>query len=86
MFFNLGPHPPRLWPQDVQLVHELWLELSSREPRSKLHHRDVVGVALRRMRQQLASPEGPAVIEDVMREIANGNAKSETGRTLVDSY
>ncbi|HLH31389.1 MAG TPA: APC family permease, partial [Terriglobia bacterium] len=48
IFVNLGPHPPRLWPEDVDLVHELWLELSE-DFGSKLHHRDVVGVALRRM-------------------------------------
>src|SRR5215472_5694819 len=27
-FVNLGPHPPRLWPEDIDIVHELWLELS----------------------------------------------------------
>ena len=28
MYVNLGPHPPRLWPEDIDLVHELWLQLS----------------------------------------------------------
>jgi len=28
--FNLGPHPPRLWPQDLDLLHNLWLELSEK--------------------------------------------------------
>jgi amino acid transporter len=86
LFFNLGPHPPRLWPQDVELLHQLWLELSAREPGSKLHHRDVVGVALRRMKLELSSPAGQNVIEDVMREIAHNDAESETGHSLVDSY
>ena len=86
IYFNLGPHPPRLWPQDVDLLHQLWLELSAREPGSKLHHRDVVGVALRRLKQDLKSPEAQAVIEDVMREISHNDAQSETGRSLVDSY
>ena len=27
-YVNLGPHPPRLWPEDVDLLHELWLKLS----------------------------------------------------------
>jgi amino acid transporter len=48
-FFNLGPHPPRLWPQDLDLLHRLWLELSDKGPGHKLHHRDVVRVALRRL-------------------------------------
>src|SRR5579884_3720561 len=28
-FVNLGPHPPRLWPEDVDLLHDLWLQMSS---------------------------------------------------------
>src|SRR4030095_15082251 len=56
-FVNLGPHPPRLWPEDIDIVHALWLELSDQYAGSKLHHRDVVGVALRRMAEQLSSRE-----------------------------
>src|SRR5438034_5324011 len=64
IFVNLGPHPPRLWPEDVDLVHGLWLELSD-DFGSKLHHRDVVGVALRRMKQELHSRERQKVLSDV---------------------
>jgi amino acid transporter len=70
-FVNLGPHPPRLWPQDVDLVHELWLELSDKYGGSKLHHRDVVSVALRRMQDQLQSQERMDVVDDILREIEN---------------
>ena len=55
-FFNLGPHPPRLWPEDVDLVHQLWLDLSARRFGAKLHHRDVIGVALQRLSQDLKNP------------------------------
>jgi amino acid transporter len=68
IFVNLGPHPPRLWPEDVDLVHDLWLELSD-DFGSKLHHRDVVGVALRRMDKELRSKERPDVISDVREEL-----------------
>ena len=71
IFFNLGPHPPRLWPEDVELVHRLWLELSERDPGAKLHHRDVVGVALRRMEEQLRSPKADEVLSDVVREVSH---------------
>ena len=54
VFFNLGPHPPRLWPEDIDLAHRLWLELSAMGPGSKLHHRDIIGVALRRMKRGVA--------------------------------
>jgi amino acid transporter len=70
-FVNLGPHPPRLWPQDIDIVHELWLELSDKYGGSKLHHRDIVGVALRRMREQLGSKARDEVVHDILEEIEN---------------
>jgi nucleotide-binding universal stress UspA family protein len=77
VFFNLGPHPPRLWPEDIDLVHRLWLELSARGPGSKLHHRDILGVALRRMEAELRSPRAPEVVEDIIRESAGSNRNGE---------
>src|SRR5262245_36978367 len=68
IFVNLGSHPPRLWPEDVDLVHDLWLELSE-DFGSKLHHRDVVGVAFRRMDKELHSKERTDVITDVRDEL-----------------
>src|SRR5206468_1610918 len=69
IFVNLGPHPPRLWPEDLDLVHELWLELSEKYTGAKLHHRDIVGVALRRMRDQLKSKQHTEVVKDILQEV-----------------
>ncbi len=69
LFFNLGPHPPRLWPEDIDLVHRLWLELCACGTGSKLHHRDVIGVALRRLEQQLHSEQGRDVLADIDAEV-----------------
>lgn len=52
-FFNLGPHPPRLWPEDVELLHRLWLRMSDQSDGHKVHHRDVVSAALRRLEEDL---------------------------------
>jgi len=52
-FFNLGPHPPRLWPEDVDLTHRLWLEMVDSGAGSELRHRDVVSVALRRLQHDM---------------------------------
>jgi amino acid transporter len=78
MFINLGPHPPRLWPEDIDLVHRLWLELSCQGPGAKLHHRDIVGVALRRMEAELHSSRAPEVVDDVVREVAGGHHASDS--------
>lgn len=68
VFFNLGPHPPRLWPEDVDLLHRLWLELSEETSGAKLHHRDVVGVALQRLEAQLRTEQRDSAVQDVKKE------------------
>lgn len=68
-YVNLGPHPPRLWPEDVERVHEIWLSVTEKEGLgAKLHHRDVVGVALRRMEEELQSDEHRAAILEQLRD------------------
>jgi amino acid transporter len=69
VFVNLGPHPPRLWPEDLDRLHELWLRLTEEGFGSKLHHRDVVGVALRRLEKELTGPERDKVLEDLNNEL-----------------
>jgi amino acid transporter/nucleotide-binding universal stress UspA family protein len=54
VYVNLGPHPPRLWPEDVDRLHRIWLRLSGNaDIGCRLHHRDVIGVALRRLEHDL---------------------------------
>jgi amino acid transporter len=69
-FVNLGPHPPRLWPEDVELLHDIWLNLSEAEQLGcRLHHRDIVGVALRRLRNDLQNNDRDRVVAEVQREL-----------------
>jgi hypothetical protein len=69
-YFNLGPHPPRLWPEDVDLVHQLWLNLADRQFGAKLHHRDVIGVALQRLARDLKDPvAADHVVEELHEEL-----------------
>jgi amino acid transporter len=63
-YVNLGPHPPRLWPEDVECLHHLWLRLSERMG-SELHHRDVLGVALRRLTRDLDGPQAEAIYKEL---------------------
>jgi len=70
VFVNLGPHPPRLWPEDVDLLHDIWLKLSESEDLgSRLHHRDVVGLALRRLQKDLTQDDRAHVIAEAQREL-----------------
>jgi nucleotide-binding universal stress UspA family protein len=64
-FVNLGPHPPRLWPEDVDRLHKIWLRLTEREGLgAKLHHRDVVGVALQRIEEELDTSQRDQILRE----------------------
>jgi amino acid transporter len=72
-YVNLGPHPPRLWPEDLDRLHKLWLRLSSEKAfGANLHHRDVVGLALERLEKELQSGQEPEILEELRREIQKG--------------
>jgi amino acid transporter len=51
--FYLGPHAPRLSPEDLDLLHTLWLELSNEVAPKELHHHDVVHFALEDLQREL---------------------------------
>jgi len=68
VYVNLGPHPPRLWPEDLDRAHELWLRLQQ-DFGSRLHHRDVVGVALRRLERDLTGERRSEVLDDLDNEL-----------------
>jgi hypothetical protein len=77
IFVNLGPHPPRLWPEDVDRLHRLWLRLSEESAAGpRLHHRDVVGVALRRLESDLAGAEAKDVLAQLDKETHKAPSES----------
>ncbi len=52
--YYLGPHAPALLPDDVQLVHRLWLNLRRDPSIQDLHHSDIITYALTRLASQYA--------------------------------
>jgi Arc/MetJ family transcription regulator len=52
---------------------------------SKLHHRDVVGVALRRLEKDLAGPERENVLEDMKNELRKEAVDSNWSRDVMDT-
>jgi amino acid transporter len=69
---RLGPHAPELSPEDLETLHRLWLDLTARPEMRRLHHYQVLSVALRRLEEDLRSGPENAEIEDVFRRL-NGN-------------
>jgi len=52
--FHIGPHAPTLEPDEVQLVHRLWLNLRRAPEMEHLHHSDIVTYALSKMANEFA--------------------------------
>jgi hypothetical protein len=55
--FLLGAHAPALTDEDINFLHRIWLDVSSQSGAKKVHHRDVVSVALEHLAQGLAGEE-----------------------------
>jgi len=51
--FELGAHAPSLTRDDIALIHKLWIQVSKTPSRRRIHHRDVVRVALNRLERDL---------------------------------
>ena len=67
--YILGPHAPRFRPQDLKLMHDIWLELT-RDPKfSHLHHYHVVSVALQELNSRLQGAERDGAIGELEQEI-----------------
>ncbi len=66
---HLGPHTPRLRPEDLDLIHNLWLEITADPEYRGLHHFDVVALALRELQSELHSQRRQELL-DTLRELA----------------
>ena len=49
--YELGAHRPKITPEDIELTHRLWLDLTRQT--SDLHHNEVVSLALHRLAHDL---------------------------------
>jgi hypothetical protein len=60
---TIGPHTPSLKPEDVHLTHRLWLQLTRIPGLEKLHHSDIISLALTRLARDYARHEHEVVAE-----------------------
>lgn len=60
--FYLGPHAPHLTAKEVDLLHTIWLELSSDVAPEEIHHHDVVHFALEELRGELNNSQREDVL------------------------
>jgi hypothetical protein len=67
--FYIGPHAPTLGPDDVQLVHRLWLNMRRDPIMQDLHHSDIITYALTRLAGQYAREK-----QEILRDLRNYRA------------
>jgi hypothetical protein len=67
--FYIGPHAPALGPEDVELVHRLWLNMRRDPLAGDLHHSDIITYALTRLATQYAREK-----QETLRDLRNCNA------------
>jgi hypothetical protein len=67
--FYIGPHEPKLSPDDVQLVHRLWVNMRRDPSVQDLHHSDIITYALTRLAGQYAREK-----QEILRDLRNYRA------------
>jgi amino acid transporter len=67
--YYLGPHAPRLRNQDLDLLHRLWLEITSDPRFAGAHHYHVIAVALQELERELNSGQRGEVLDKLWQEL-----------------
>ena len=70
--YTLGPHTPRLRPQDLELLHRVWLRITSDPQYAGAHHYHIISLALQELQRELESGQHQELLEKLMREIEQG--------------
>ena len=65
--YLLGPHAPTLTSEDLDLIHRMWLEAVG-EVGIEVHHRDVVRVALEKLRREMEGAKRREAMELIRRQ------------------
>jgi amino acid transporter len=78
--FYIGPHAPALSPDDVQLVHRLWVNMRRDPSVPDLHHSDIITYALTRLAGQYAREK-----QEILRDLRNYRAAEAPSALRLDS-
>ena len=81
--FHIGPHTPTIQPDEVQLVHRLWLNLRRAPEMQDLHHSDILTYALTRMASEYAHDK-QATLRGLTECIAEANRHRGLGISRYD--
>lgn len=75
--FLLGPHAPALSQEDLDLIHQLWLDAVNQYGLD-VHHRDIVRVALEQLERDLGGYERAHALARIAEQAKRTPPKAET--------
>jgi hypothetical protein len=75
--FLLGPHTPRLRPQDVELMHKLWLNITADAKFAGAHHYHIVALALEELQRELSTEQRAQLLAKLQQEMGQGKDEAE---------
>jgi amino acid transporter len=67
--FALGPHTPRMRPQDVELMHKLWLNITTDSKFAGAHHYHIVALALEELQRELGTEQRAQLLQKLQDEM-----------------
>jgi hypothetical protein len=71
--YALGPHTPRMRPQDVELMHRLWLNITADPKFAGAHHYHVMALALEELQRELNSEQRAQLLQKLHDEMNRSN-------------
>src|SRR6202142_2219423 len=67
--YPLGPHTPRMRPQDVELMHKLWLTITADPRFAGAHHYHIVALALEELQRELSTEQRAQLLQKLQEEM-----------------
>ncbi len=77
--YPLGPHAPRMRTQDIELMHKVWLDVTSDPKYCGAHHYHIVALALEELQRELNSDQRAEILAKLLDEMHRDQGpKAET--------
>jgi amino acid transporter len=73
--YTIGPHTPRLRPQDVELMHKLWLDITTDPKYAGAHHYHIVALALEELQRELSTEQRAQLLQKLLEEMNRSSAE-----------
>jgi nucleotide-binding universal stress UspA family protein len=77
--YPLGPHTPRMRPQDLELMHKVWLDITTDPRYAGAHHYHIVALALEELEKELNSDKREEILRKLLDDMQpSGDPPSKT--------